>query len=361
MTTESHGTPSDERAEVSEDMRRAQAVPVPQDRLDMMANHPSRVMQGSAPVSLKSGELRSMAEEITASRRALSLTGSGRGVKVKALCWERWDRSFKQTAVTIRGRYEVDIWNTDTKAWRWYSSATGLWNSGSGKMTEADAKAAAQSHYDGVILSALEPTPTLKQTGSVVAWPLQKALTYAEQYSQEYEFDSDEGQHVPTEVERMVMLDMLNGLFSEPEFISLVASEPITAREVTDLVTRLRAELTLERYEAIMSNGWDKAIRGLLEEYDAGTGIGDGHRLLAENWMMEGKDELIEEAADALSTALLQVEALTRALERIAESYDGPWGTPNYVPLADLGKELRRRQKLATEALRSPSKEGETP
>lgn len=65
---------------LSDDMRRAQAVMVPDERLRHMANSPAHIMQSAAPVSLKSGELRGMAEELL-SRRSAGNTG---GVEVKA-------------------------------------------------------------------------------------------------------------------------------------------------------------------------------------------------------------------------------------------------------------------------------------
>jgi len=69
---------------------------------------------------------------------------------------------------------------------------------------------------------------------------------------------------------------------------------------MSDLIERLKHELTPDRREEILSKGWDVAVRGLLEEVRSGKGIGDHHRLVAESWMMEGKDELIEEAVKAL-------------------------------------------------------------
>lgn len=63
------------------------------------------------------------------------------------------------------------------------------------------------------------------------------------------------------------------------------------------LVERLRAELMPERHEEIMKNGWDKAAWMLR----SGHKYGDEPRLIAESWMMDGKDDLIEEAASTLS------------------------------------------------------------
>jgi hypothetical protein len=56
-------------------------------------------------------------------------------------------------------------------------------------------------------------------------WPLGEALKIAEAYIGEYEFD--DGEHVfhsPSETERLVMIDMVNGLFSEDDFIKALAS-----------------------------------------------------------------------------------------------------------------------------------------
>lgn len=87
---------------------------------------------------------------------------------------------------------------------------------------------------------------------------------------------------------------------------------------MNDLVQRLRSELSPERYEEIMSNGWDVAIRGLLQEDRAGTGIGDHHRLVAESWMLEGKNELISEAADHIEAQNKTIVEMRAALEMIA-------------------------------------------
>lgn len=87
---------------------------------------------------------------------------------------------------------------------------------------------------------------------------------------------------------------------------------------MNDLVQRLRNELSPERYEEIMSKGWDVAIRGLLQEDRAGTGIGDQHRLVAESWMLEGKNELISEAADHIEAQNKTIVEMRTALQQLA-------------------------------------------
>jgi len=47
---------------------------------------------------------------------------------------------------------------------------------------------------------------------------IREALDFAEQYARGYEFDSDEGCYTLNDIERMLLLDMINGLFSEEGF-----------------------------------------------------------------------------------------------------------------------------------------------
>lgn len=51
---------------------------------------------------------------------------------------------------------------------------------------------------------------------------VRKALHRAEAFANEYEFDSDEGCHTPSDLERMLMLDMLNGLFDDDPFVAIL-------------------------------------------------------------------------------------------------------------------------------------------
>lgn len=55
-----------------------------------------------------------------------------------------------------------------------------------------------------------------------------RALRLAEAYIQEYEWDdTDTGHHVPTEAERMLMLDMINGLFGDDAFLAALSRHPL--------------------------------------------------------------------------------------------------------------------------------------
>ncbi|HEV7345516.1 MAG TPA: hypothetical protein VGN60_07770 [Devosia sp.] len=54
------------------------------------------------------------------------------------------------------------------------------------------------------------------------------ALNRAEAFASDYEFDSDEGCHTPSDIERMLMLDMLNGLFDDEEFVKAI-TRPLSA------------------------------------------------------------------------------------------------------------------------------------
>jgi len=65
---------------------------------------------------------------------------------------------------------------------------------------------------------------------------LQSALRRAEAYANEYEFDSDEGSHTPNDLERLLMLDMLNGLFCDEAFVAALSpiggeAEPVAWRD----------------------------------------------------------------------------------------------------------------------------------
>lgn len=66
---------------------------------------------------------------------------------------------------------------------------------------------------------------THAKDGRLSEWPLAKAMEIAETYIEEYEFDDGEtGYHVPTDVERMLMLDMVAGLFSEADFTAALTA-----------------------------------------------------------------------------------------------------------------------------------------
>ena len=68
-----------------------------------------------------------------------------------------------------------------------------------------------------------------------------KALERAEKFAADYEFDSDEGFHVPSDLERMLMLDMLNGLFDDEEFIAaLDATPPAPERSKEEVGVKVR-------------------------------------------------------------------------------------------------------------------------
>ena len=77
-----------------------------------------------------------------------------------------------------------------------------------------------------------------------------KALERAEKFAADYEFDSDEGFHVPSDLERMLMLDMLNGLFDDEEFIAaLDATPPASERSKEEVGVTDGAEARIKALE----------------------------------------------------------------------------------------------------------------
>jgi hypothetical protein len=147
------------------------------------------------------------ANAIREALRALSLTGSGRGVK--ALEWA-------DAALVHRVGLKVAIAATPFGEYWVVKGSQGrfdVWLDGwvaNGISTKEEAKAAAQADFNARINSALSPEPTLKQTGSVVA------------------DCANEGHDHPAHDWRTACLKC--GIFKGSD---LYASEPITAREVT--------------------------------------------------------------------------------------------------------------------------------
>lgn len=70
-------------------------------------------------------------------------------------------------------------------------------------------------------------TRSLRSTEGKEVASLGAAINFAEAYVAGYEFDDgDGGFHTPTEAERLVMLDMINGLFSEDGFVAALTRSP---------------------------------------------------------------------------------------------------------------------------------------
>jgi len=91
---------------------------------------------------------------------------------------------------------------------------------------------------------------TIEQEQEPKQWPPSDALKAAEAYIEEYEFDDcDGGYHNPSEAERNIMIDMVNGLLSEEQFVAsleqFVASlrkafaSPPSSSEQSDTVAEL--------------------------------------------------------------------------------------------------------------------------
>lgn len=58
-----------------------------------------------------------------------------------------------------------------------------------------------------------------------------KAINAAiDEYADGYELRGEPGDHTPTEFERFVIVDAINGLLAEPEFMALIAS-PVAAQK----------------------------------------------------------------------------------------------------------------------------------
>lgn len=90
-----------------------------------------------------------------------------------------------------------------------------------------------------------------------------KALERAEKFAADYEFDSDEGFHVPSDLERVLMLDMLNGLFDDEEFIAaLDATPPAPERKEDELRSLL--DLALRELDALDAKTVPAQIRNAL-------------------------------------------------------------------------------------------------
>ena len=79
----------------------------------------------------------------------------------------------------------------------------------------------------GVELIDNMPPPPLRSTEGKEAGSMAAAINFAEAYVAGYEFDDgDGGFHTPTEAERLIMLDMINGLFSDDGFVAALTRSP---------------------------------------------------------------------------------------------------------------------------------------
>ena len=94
--------------------------------------------------------------------------------------------------------------------------------------------------WQASIRSSLASPP---QEQDPAKWPLSDALKAAEAYIEEYEFDDcDGGYHSPSEVERNIMVDMVNGLLSEDQFVACLRksfASPPPPSEQSEVVERL--------------------------------------------------------------------------------------------------------------------------
>ncbi len=136
--------------------------------------------------------------------------------------------------------------------------------------------AAIPRYVDGKVRSSdwvgRVPAPTLEailtellasRTQSPAEWHkrlhmTRKALERAEKFAADYEFDSDEGFHVPSDLERMLMLDMLNGLFDDEEFIAALDATPPAPERSKEEVGFLRLiNFTIQLM--VDSVTWDQA------------------------------------------------------------------------------------------------------
>ena len=170
--------------------------------------------------------------------RALSLTGSGRGVK--ALEWHGPDVDDTYYAHAICGSYTI---GQETGNGRWLGGVGGYFT------TVDAAKAAANNLHEKIILSAISPEPTLKQTGSVVAKP----FLYAARYVATGEPWLDED---CVSADADYIADRIEDDEGILEVVALYASEPITAREVTDEMVEAAAEVLWDDNYVRHSGPW---------------------------------------------------------------------------------------------------------
>lgn len=141
--------------------------------------------------------------------------------------------------------------------------------------------------------------------------------------------------------ELLAVQQAYGGQYSQ-ETVALVI-DALTAREATnhELIERIKTELSAERREEILSKGWDPAIRYLKKKFSAGEEISDYARGLVENWMMDGKDELLADCRKALSrpspggTSGAVKELLVDLNERYERYVEQSALAPSVTPPAD--------------------------
>lgn len=70
---------------------------------------------------------------------------------------------------------------------------------------------------------------TMSETITPTLSMIRAALSRAEAFASEYEFESDEGCHILSDLERLLMLDMLNGLFDDEAFVAALSAQASTS------------------------------------------------------------------------------------------------------------------------------------
>lgn len=152
--------------------------------------------------------------------RPLYATSAPLPVAVKALEWDDGN------ADTPFGSYTVaDYGFDDEPEWRWTFHCYPYGDPDETKhATEEAAKAAAQQDYEARIRSALSsPVGGMGERAPI--------RISAHEYAMEYEFRADEGDYVPTDGERAMIEDAINGFLSENEISPVPASDIAALRE----------------------------------------------------------------------------------------------------------------------------------
>lgn len=113
-----------------------------------------------------------------------------------------------------------------------------------------------------------------------------------------------------------------------------------------ELIERIKAETSPERREEILQKGWDTAVKSLYEEVARSGEHGDYQRLIFESWILDGKDELLDEAATALRD-LDGVRGLRPESEWSEEDGDVLWWHPGEAPYVGSPLDLGRAYELS--------------
>lgn len=152
-------------------------TPIPPDDVSELIRKVREEIERSADI-LRPGELAISVEAVIAlhlQQEALSRrSADSRGVGVRALEWAVDDDRLNLVAHTVVGRYAITMYQGMEEPARLYAPT---WPERKSYRTEDEAKAAAQTHFDTTIRSALqepaagEPVALIDQAMACDAWP----------------------------------------------------------------------------------------------------------------------------------------------------------------------------------------------